>query len=215
MNRYRAEIVKALPNSLTLFRILLAILLNVCISKRFGILLIPVILFLLIYLSDFLDGKVARHYGNTSKFGAVFDIVADLFYVVATYATLCAFGVIPLWFFILVILKFAEFASTSFILRQNNVENPIFVFDFIGRCVAVLFLFVPLSAYVSFMLFQTEYFSINLILIYCVSFMAVVSSSYRIWCCYASAKATYQRKRHEPLSGNSLTKSEILGGYYE
>ena len=88
MNQTMARFMKLLPNMLTLLRIMLACLLNLYILYRFGSLPIPIVIFTLIFLTDFLDGKIARFYGNTSNFGAIFDILADLFYIVTSYIVL-------------------------------------------------------------------------------------------------------------------------------
>jgi phosphatidylglycerophosphate synthase len=183
MNRAVARLMKLIPNMLTLLRVVLACLLNFYILYHFGSLPIPIIIFLLIFITDFLDGKIARLYGNTSHFGAIFDILADLFYIVAFYIVLCSFHVLPLWFFFIALFKFIEFVATSFFIKKLCSENSIFVFDFIGRCAAVFFYIVPILAYASFQLSQVLYFFIIHILIYFITFMVFVSSSYRLRNC--------------------------------
>jgi cardiolipin synthase len=48
-------------------------------------------------ISDFLDGYLARKLGQTSKLGAVLDPVADRLYIVATVVGLGLREIIPLW----------------------------------------------------------------------------------------------------------------------
>lgn len=79
---------KRIPNLITISRVILTCLLNVYILNNLGRVLVPIVISLLIFLSDFTDGKTARISGNTSHFGATFDVVADLFYIVASYGTL-------------------------------------------------------------------------------------------------------------------------------
>jgi len=183
MTRVMARLMKELPNMLTLLRVALTCLLNYYILNRFGSLPIPMVIFLLIFLTDFLDGKIARFYGNTSLFGAVFDVLADLFYMVTTYIMLCSFQVLPLWFFFIMLFKCVEFVVTSFLLKKLCGGKSIFVFDFIGRFAAALFYIIPLLAYASFQLSQVLYFFTIHIFIYMITFMVFVSSSYRFWNC--------------------------------
>ena len=183
MTRVIARLMKELPNMLTLLRVVLTCLLNFYILNCFGNLPIPMVIFLLIFLTDFLDGKIARFYGNTSLFGAVFDVVADLFYMVTSYIVLCSFHVLPLWFLFIMLFKFIEFVFTSFFLKKLCNGKSIFVFDFIGRFTAVLFYIIPILVYASFQLSQLLYFFTIHIFIYIITFMVFVSSSYRLWNC--------------------------------
>ena len=56
-------------------------------------------------VSDFADGKIARHYGLTSRLGQVLDPVADRLYIAATVIGLAVVQVIPWW---LVVVLFAR-----------------------------------------------------------------------------------------------------------
>lgn len=183
MIRVTARLMKELPNMLTLLRVVLACILFFYILNRFGSLPIAMVIFLLIFLTDFLDGKIARFYGSTSQFGAVFDILADLFYIVASYIVLCYFNILPLWFLFIMLFKFIEFVVTSFFLKKFSCGKSIFVFDFVGRFAAALFYIMPLLEYVSFQLSQSLYFFTNHIFIYIITFMVFVSSAYRLWNC--------------------------------
>ncbi|MBZ4646013.1 MAG: CDP-alcohol phosphatidyltransferase [Clostridia bacterium] len=176
-----AWLMKQLPNMITLLRVVLSCLLSFYILSRFGSMLIPIIIILVIFLTDFLDGKIARLYGNTSHFGAAFDVLADLFYIVAIYIVLYYYHVLPLWFLFIILFKFIEFVVTSLFLKKISSGKSIFVFDFIGRLVAVLFYIIPIMAYVSFMFSQPIYFFTVHVFIYIITFMALVSSLYRLW----------------------------------
>lgn len=171
---------KMLPNILTLLRIILACFLNVYILNYPGCLIIPGILFVLIVLSDFFDGKIARLSGKTTPFGAVFDVLADFFYMAVSYIVLQVLGILPLWFVLVMILKFAEFAATSFVIRRFCKGQSVFIFDTIGKLTAGLFYGVPLLAYVSFLHLNSLMIQP---LIYITSAMAGVSSVHRLWRC--------------------------------
>jgi len=54
----------------------------------------PVLLWMLAALTDFVDGPVARRWGGESRHGAVLDPVADVAFVLATFVTLAAVGLV-------------------------------------------------------------------------------------------------------------------------
>ncbi|MHC1723900.1 MAG: CDP-alcohol phosphatidyltransferase family protein [Aminipila sp.] len=175
--------IKALPNLITLLRLILACLLNVYILKNFGRVSVPIVISYIIFLTDFIDGKIARYLKNTTYFGTVFDVTVDLFYILVSYSTLIYLQVAPLWFLAVIIIKFMEFVITSFILKKNLAGRCIFVFDFLGRFAVALFYITPLLIYVSFQLSQQAYFFISDVFIYVTTLTAFISTVYRIYIC--------------------------------
>lgn len=180
---------KEFPNMLTLLRVVLTCALNLYIYSHFGSLAIPVAIFSVICLTDYYDGKIARLYGSSSRFGAAFDVSADLFYIVSSYSLLWHLKILPFWFLMVIIFKFTEFVFTSYFLKKFNGENPALVFDFIGRMAAVLFYIIPILAYMSFLLSNSVYFFVVQILIYIITLMVVASSSLRLSNCVKAAKS--------------------------
>jgi len=150
--------------------------------------IIPSILVFGIFISDFLDGKVARFFGTVSYSGMIFDVLADLFFIVTFYVVLLYNSILPLWFLFIILLKFIEFAVTSFLLKKFFYKKAMFIFDFIGRLVAVLFYVIPMLAYASFQYSPPVYFFTIHILIYIIAFLAFVSSLHRVWNCVKSFK---------------------------
>jgi CDP-diacylglycerol--glycerol-3-phosphate 3-phosphatidyltransferase len=67
-------------------------------------------LLILIMLMDALDGIVARYFGETSLFGATFDIAADRVVETVLWVVLGHIGLVPIW------------AAIIFILRGNIVD---------------------------------------------------------------------------------------------
>lgn len=183
MSSAMAGFMKMLPNTLTLLRVLLACLLNFFIIYHFESWAIIAIIFLVIFLTDFMDGKIARFCGNTSHFGAVFDILADLFFVGTSYIVLCLFHILPIWFLFIMLFKFIEFTVTSIFLKILHSGKSIFVFDFIGRFAAALFYIIPALVYLSFLLSPFIYFFTIHYFIYIITFMVFISSSYRLRDC--------------------------------
>lgn len=181
-------LMKSLPNSITLLRIILVCIANLYIFNNFSSMIVPIMLASLIYITDYFDGKIARFYGCTSKLGAVLDVIADLFYIVVSYIVLYKFNLLPLWFLFIIIAKFMEFIITSFFLKKSNDRKIIFVFDIIGKFVAVIFYIIPIFTYISFHMWNHIYFFIVHIFIFIIAFLATISSIHRIKNCISLYK---------------------------
>ncbi|WP_303900951.1 CDP-alcohol phosphatidyltransferase family protein [Thiohalomonas denitrificans] len=94
---------KAIPNLITLFRILLVIpLIGLLINRQYGMVLG---LFAVAGASDALDGFLARRFGWSSRLGALLDPLADKLLMVSSYITMGLLGMLPAWLVILVILR--------------------------------------------------------------------------------------------------------------
>ena len=174
---------KRLPNLLTLLRFVLTCFLNIYILGSNGELWIPIAVSCIIFATDFLDGKMARLLESASPFGAVFDVSADMFYIVASYGTLVYLGMAPIWFFPVFLSNFTAFAITSHILNKQSGKGNIFVFDLVGRHAAVLFYITPLAVYISYQLSLPLYHFVNGIFMYGVAAISFISSAYRILRC--------------------------------
>src|SRR5690554_917400 len=184
---------REVPNLLTLSRIVLSCIVNYYILIHFGRIKIPLLSFGLVFLTDYLDGRIARRYGTVSPGGAVFDLVADFFFIFLSYLVLHSFGVIPFWFVCIVFGKFIEFVLTSFFLRSSADGSRVFVFDFLGRFVAVVFYIFPVLLYSSHQLAPVFYdFSINQ-LTYIILFFSLLSSADRIRKCFCREQNTNRR----------------------
>ncbi len=79
------RIVKFIPNALTLLRVvltavflaMLVVAANMQDQKPAALLTVAFVLFVIAGLTDIVDGKIARHYNVTSKFGRLVDPLAD------------------------------------------------------------------------------------------------------------------------------------------
>ena len=175
-----ARLTKSIPNLITLSRILLTCIATLYIYRYFGSIFVPLVISLVIFLSDYLDGYIARRFGNTSWLGSILDIAADLFYIVSTYIVLYVFDVLPFWFFLVIIFKFVEFLATSYLLKKSDNEKFRFVFDIMGRTAAVFFYIIPIFSYVAFKASPAIYYFITQIFIKVITILSVTSSFYRI-----------------------------------
>lgn len=69
--------------------------------------LLLVVLFVIIEVSDLLDGMVARNMGTVSSFGKLFDPFADVFARITYFVCFAWAGIMPLW--ILLVVLYREF----------------------------------------------------------------------------------------------------------
>ena len=84
-----------MANLITLFRIigvfpLILLVLNGSYTYAF-------IIFIILGLTDFLDGYVARHYSGVTDFGKIMDGVADKFLMISITICLLIKNIIPYW----------------------------------------------------------------------------------------------------------------------
>ena len=92
-----------IPNIITIFRFLLVPpLVLLLLNHQYGAALI---VFGVASFSDALDGFLAKHYGWSSRMGALMDPLADKLLLVCSFITLGWLGWIPVWLVVLVILR--------------------------------------------------------------------------------------------------------------
>ncbi|WP_433411734.1 CDP-alcohol phosphatidyltransferase family protein [Microtetraspora malaysiensis] len=83
-------------------------------------------------ISDWLDGKLARAWNQTSKLGRLIDPLADRLYILATLAGLVLREVIPWWLAALVIGRDVFLLFTVPILRRHGY-GPALPVHFLGK----------------------------------------------------------------------------------
>lgn len=156
-----------MANGLTAFRILCSIIL----------LFVPIfsVPFYLLYtmagITDVLDGIVARKLNSVSKFGAVFDTVADICFV-----GICLFKLIPMldiplwlcvWIAIIILIKIGNialgFAIHKTMVAEHTIMNKImgillFLFPFVLPIVDFRNCVFVLSAIATFSAIQEGYY---------------------------------------------------------
>lgn len=90
-----------IPNFLTIFRLLLVVpLLYFLLNQQY---LYGFYVFFIAGFSDALDGFLARRFQWSSRFGAIFDPVADKLMMLVTYFCLTWRGHLPVWLFATVV----------------------------------------------------------------------------------------------------------------
>lgn len=143
-----------------------------------------ILLFILIGLTDFYDGRLARKWAVQTKFGAVMDVMADSFFVIGSaYALFCCHS-FPLWMVAVMILKLAEFVITSHILRGKKSNSTLFVYDVIGRGVAFAFYLLPITMIVMRQILSIQrYITAQNRIIFPLLGFCLISIFQRVYCC--------------------------------
>lgn len=175
-----SEIKKIIPNLLTISRIILTCILNIYISIQFGKILVPIVITLIIFATDYFDGKIARYLNSATRIGAIIDVTSDFLYITITYYILHTFNVVPIWFLFIIVMKFIEFIITSFILKRlrNNVES--FVFDSLGRFTSCSFYVIPIFSYYLYNISKNNLYIYMYGILCIISILVLISSFYRI-----------------------------------
>lgn len=123
---------KNIPNFLTILRIFLAILVMAIIlyaDLQSGFVrFVTCSIFFFASVTDFFDGFIARYYGIQSRFGEVFDPLADKMLVLGAFIALLAVGLASPWAFFLIFSR--EFLVTGLRVvvanNQNNIAPDMF-----------------------------------------------------------------------------------------
>lgn len=108
---------------LTLFRLscgptLLFIAIAVDAGKASAVTL--VVLAALAFLSDFFDGQVARRLNQTTDIGAYLDSSTDYAVLLVLSIAFVIIGMMPLWYFALLVVRFVGFAAAMGILSRRH-----------------------------------------------------------------------------------------------
>ncbi len=82
--------------------------------------LIASIIIVLIWLTDILDGYLARKRNEVSELGKIIDPLADKVTVITITLILLFQGIIPLWFFIIIMLRDLLILSGGLYIKQQK-----------------------------------------------------------------------------------------------
>lgn len=92
-----------IPNLITVGRILLVP--PIAWAMLQGHFKLALILFFVAGVSDGVDGFLAKHFGWTSRLGALLDPLADKFLLVTSFIVLTWTGLLPVWLLVLVVMR--------------------------------------------------------------------------------------------------------------
>lgn len=172
---------KIFINTLTLLRIPLSIMFNVMLLYEERRLFLYGILFLVIALTDFFDGKLARYYNVQSRVGAVLDVTTDFFFIFTTAYVMYKQGLLPVGMIIIILIKFTEFCITSYLFDKKLKKNKLLFFDKIGRFVAVILYSIPIIILILHALLNKYLFNVILFCVYItIGFLSILSFYARV-----------------------------------
>lgn len=133
----RLKFEATIPNFLTLLRFLAIPVMAWFISAGDDYRLLSFVLFLAIWLTDLLDGYIARNFNQTSDFGKLFDPLVDKIFQLTLAFSMFATGKLPLWVpVILAIRELMMIVGSALIYRKN--EEVVYA-KWHGKVTTVLF----------------------------------------------------------------------------
>ena len=109
-----------IPNILTSLRIIL--LFPVLFFLENGEKLIPAILLVILFLTDFFDGLLARKLNQASYLGAILDPIADKIAVLVLFSYIYYRGLCPGWYYLLILTRdIAQLLSVPVLLVWKKI----------------------------------------------------------------------------------------------
>lgn len=133
---------------------------------------------ILIILTDFADGMVARKYKIVSDFGKAFDPICDKIVIIALFSYLVFNKDFPLWFFILLISRDIVLMylgilvnRKSGIMPQANVPGKIMLNTI---ALWVIGLFMNVEILVNFGLFSSVVFLLYSTIVYLIDYKKIL-----------------------------------------
>jgi cardiolipin synthase len=108
-------------------------------------------------ISDLLDGYIARKFDDVSEYGKIIDPLADKIYVGLLAITMAAYGLIPVWFLIIVVIRdIVILAAGMWAKKKLGVVLPSNYPGKIAVLVIAISLFLALLSVPHSLIFYTE-----------------------------------------------------------
>ncbi len=184
-NRDGKDLVCRLPNAISLLRVLLACFFFALLPGLFlenSGFTVTLFVFGAICVTDLVDGMLARKLGATSLSGAWLDLSADLFYIVISLIVLNVLGQVPIWFTVLVTIKFVEYLITSRIFHKQG--KAILFGDPVGRYTASFYFFLPGIICILYRVPGWDHRAVVDLLVLIAGFFTILSSVIRCSACF-------------------------------
>ena len=116
----RDNLVNKLPNILSAIRIcLVPVFIVVYFTEMGTVKVIAALIYAVAAFTDFLDGYLARKYGNISNLGMVLDPLGDKLMTVAVMACITIDGIIPLWAVLVAFCKEALMGIGGLVMHKK------------------------------------------------------------------------------------------------
>lgn len=110
--------VLTVPNVLSFIRLLLVPVFFVLIVT--GQVFLALIVLVFSSLSDFVDGYVARRFGQITRLGQLLDPAADRLFIFAALVGLTISGILPLWFVCVIVARELALAVVGIVLASHG-----------------------------------------------------------------------------------------------
>ena len=146
--------------------------------------------------TDYLDGKLARAWNQTSAFGALLDPAADRIYIFATLIILYVRDAISLWVLVILIFRDAVLAILTILMKMRGLK--LFEVTYLGKAAT----FNLLYAFPFLLLAQTDGIW--------GSIAFVLGWSFAIWgiALYISTGISYAREGISQIRGTHVIDSK-------
>jgi cardiolipin synthase len=119
-----------IPNSLSVLRLLgVPVFVYFALVSKDDVFAILILMFA--GATDYLDGKLARAWNQTSAFGALLDPAADRIYILATLVTLYLRDVISIWVLVILLSRDAILTILIFVMKMRKIE--LFEVTYLGK----------------------------------------------------------------------------------
>ena len=163
------------PTILTLLRILLVAPVMIGIfMDGLPAKIVTIVCFVLASVTDFIDGRWARHAKIVTDFGAFLDPLADKMLVNLTFLALVALGIVPVWVFGVILIRDFMVDGLRMMAARKNITLAASNFGKLKTMVQMIVLTMILVN----MIFGNEVFAtVNTILLYIVVALTVLSGA--------------------------------------
>lgn len=125
-----------IPNIISLFRIYstIPIVFFIWIGDKYY--LVSLVLIIIAYLSDAIDGMLARALGQVSEWGKILDPLGDKILSTALVITFAQIGILSIWFAIIVVIRdlLISLFSTKMIKNYRFIQQSVLI----GKVVTLL-----------------------------------------------------------------------------
>ncbi len=126
LNNIDENLIRALPNKLTLLRIAASPVILVLYPLDFGFInVLCALIFAVAGATDYVDGYIARKYNASSKFGTVLDPVADKVLVASGIIVLAANHAAPIWMLGLLLCRDIVISGVRLLASEHQYVIPV------------------------------------------------------------------------------------------
>lgn len=159
-----------LPTTLTIIRILIIpiFIIETPTNPQFG-----AFLFFVASLTDFLDGYLARKFGQITKLGIILDPIADKLLVISALIILVDIARVPAWIATVIVLREFIITTMRFYALSRGVVIPA---EKAGKLKTVLQMVSILMLLIAEEIYGVDLYDVGLVLIYIATVVAVFSA---------------------------------------